>query len=75
MSIKIGTVDPIAPIPRTHFPPDEKERIHVYAAWSGGDARVQLCAGPCDLSISDARCLVSLLELAIRQAKLRSSLP
>jgi hypothetical protein len=74
MSIKIGTVDPLelldpAKLDEDTAKPDQ--RIHVYVRHTARPAVIELVSECCALSISDARCLVSLLNLAIRQAELR----
>jgi hypothetical protein len=70
MSIKIGTVDPLYLAVPQEGPADR--RILVCVNQLLRPAIIEIHAVPCALSISDARCLVSLLELAIRQAELRA---
>ena len=67
MSIKIGSIQPLGPIPPAHL--DSDRRIGVYLASDQGVPVVELTAEPCALSVSDAECLVQLLNLAILRAR------
>ena len=67
MSIKIGSIQPLGPIPPAHL--DSDRRIGVYLASDHGVPVVELTAEPCVLSVSDAECLVQLLNLAILRAR------
>jgi hypothetical protein len=73
MSIKIGTVDPLELIDPSDASDHLDRKLNVHVNHVARPAVIELRCSPCVLSISDARCLVSLLSLAIRQAELRGT--